>query len=125
MPAWSGLFNGEHGENYALLHNVTPLRGTLARLMRKRGMAVNRELIDELLGAAAGANTALVNIARKTAEQGQQSAVATIANQTLVNRVTATADITAIEAILNTSFAPSTYPTDASGNAGGGKLGQL
>lgn len=123
--AWSGLYNDVHGEDYSLQHNVTPLRGRLARLMRQRGMFVIRELIDELLGAAAGANTALVQHTQKTAEQGQQSAVPTIAAKTLINRSTAAGDITSIEAILNTSFAPTTYPTDLSGNGGGGKGGQL
>lgn len=129
MPAYSGLFDGHHGTPHALLTNKTGNAETmLARLFAGRGYdrAKLRELMIELTGAAAG-QAALVQRKRVQAEanlsQNVQGGLRTIETFDVVNRVTASADETNIEAALALSSQPSSYPADASGNGGGGKLG--
>ena len=123
MPAWSGLFNGEHGEDHALLVNKNSLSQRLSKLMRRGGNRKTKELLLTVLGTAPGL-TASSTYTRKQAEEGQQEAVATQETVTVIGRATTSADVTALRADLEREFVPSTYPTDVSGNGGGGKLGQ-
>lgn len=129
MTAYSGLFNGVHNENYALLVDEAPGRKHLSRILRKskRGMRVTQELLLTTIGAAAG-SAALAQHRRVKAVAtpggtNSQGGVRTIETVDLINRNSAAADVTALKAIVDRATKPSTYPTDASGNGGGGKLG--
>lgn len=129
MPNYSGLFDGQHGTPHSLLSNKTGNAETqIARVVAKRGYgrAALRELMIELTGAAAGA-AALVQRKRVLAEanlsENVQGGVRTIETKDIINRVTASADETNIEAALDLSSQPGTYVDDDGGNGGGGKLG--
>ena len=125
---YSGLWNGEYNEDYSLLVNKSPLQKRIARVFRRGGLRTFQELALTLNGAAAG-STAAATHSRAEAERELGSPTVnggarTIETVTHVNRVTTAADKTAIDAVLSQSTAP-TYPTDASGNGGGGKLGLI
>jgi hypothetical protein len=47
-----------------------------------------------------------------------------VASVDIVNRAIVAADLTDVDSVLTEQRAPSTYPADASGNGGGGKLGR-
>jgi len=125
MPAWSGLFDNEFTDGpHTLQVNIVPLRRKMTRVMKRKSMAVINELMRELNGAAAG-DAALAQHVRVQARQGlglDAGGVQPIETVDLLNRVTAAADVTAIETMLTEQRDP-TYPVDASGNGGGGKLG--
>lgn len=125
MPAWSGLFDNEYADGpHSLQVNIVPLRRKLTRVVKRKSMAVINELMRELNGATAG-DAALAQHVRVTGAQVLQTdagGVRPIETVDLLNRVTAAADVTAIEAMLTEQRDP-TYPVDASGNGGGGKLG--
>lgn len=130
MPSYSGLYDGVYGQPYALLSNTAKKGNTqtqLARLLSRRtyGRAAYRELIKELIGAAAG-EEAVASHSRVRAERnllgndlGGARAIETF---TGIERNTTAADETNIEDALSQQTQP-TYAVDASGNGGGGKLG--
>lgn len=128
MTAYSGLWNGVHGENHALLSGEnTSIKQDIRRIMRRQGARKLKELMLTLNGASAG-SAALATYARVEAVQGLGSitnlgGVREIETVTVVNRNTASADKTMIDGVINDQTKPSSYPTDASGNGGGGKLG--
>lgn len=125
MASWSGLWNDEHGEDHALLVDKTSIRKRASLLFRQRGAGVLKELMLTLNGAAAG-STALLTRTRVEAKVGlteELGGVVDIETVDLVNRVTTAADKSDIDTVLSESREPSSYPTDPSGNAGGGKLG--
>lgn len=128
MTAWSGLFDNEFSDGpHSLQHNRPSSRRNVARLFRKRGMRMLRELIVELTGTAAGAAALQQNTRVKhptdSDDLGGSRAVETV---DLINRVTTAADATDIDTKLvvsATAIAPASYPADVSGNGGGGKVG--
>lgn len=131
MAAYSGLFDGVHGEPHALLSSSVKKGNAetmLARVFGKRayGRAKLRELMVELTGAAAG-QAALASHKRVawTPELEGITGGGLVAIETYesVDRVTAAGDETIIEAALQLSSQPTTYVDDESGNGGGGKLG--
>lgn len=124
MTAWQGLYDNVYGVTHALQVDISPLRRKLTRVVRRKGMGNIRELMRELNGATAG-DAALVNHVRVQAQQvllNNAGGVRPIETKVMLNRVTAAADIVMIEAMLTEDRKP-TYPTDASGNGGGGKVG--
>lgn len=126
MPAWSGLFDNVFADGpHSLQFNRPSARRNVARLFRKRGMRQFRELIIELTGSAPG-NAALQQNTRVTHDADNLGGVRTVEVQDLINRVTTSADATDIdtELVLSaTAIAPASYPVDAGGAGGGGKLG--
>lgn len=128
MPSYSGLWNNEYGENYALLTNrANNNRTTLARVFANRlySRAVDRELLQALIGAAAGSNATSSHKRVKAVadtDDNVQGGVRTIETFEGVNRNTTAADVTYFNNALDQNPKP-TYPGDASGNGGGGKLG--
>jgi hypothetical protein len=131
---------------YTFVSGKSPNRYHLMRLMRKKGMRELGEFIEEALAENTPSDTMSVTISQVTAATGQQGGVRTVAAQEIVGgvldstisdtaetaRAATDADSTLIEAEIiptgNTALrAPSasgtiTYPTDASGNGGGGKF---
>ncbi len=124
MVTYSGLWNGEHGEDHSLLINKSSLRKRVSLLFRQRGNAVLKELMLTLNGASAGSTalaqrTCVEAIAMLGTDSGGVQSIETV---DLVNRVTTAADKADIDSVLVESREP-TYPTDASGNGGGAKVG--
>lgn len=131
MPAYSGLWNNEYNEDHSLLSSSVKKGNAetmVARQLSKRtyGRAALRELMITLTGAAAG-SAALATHKRvegvRELDDNLQGGLRPIETFEAVNRNTAAADETRIEAFLEQSSQPSTYATDAGGNGGGGKLG--
>lgn len=129
MPAFSGLWNNEFGEDHSLLssrvgNNETALAKLLANRIYARGAF--RELMDTLTGATAGATALLTHkrvaaVADPTANV--QGGARTIETFTEINRATTSADRADIRDALVLSSKPSAYAADKSGNGGGGKGG--
>jgi len=113
----------------------------ISQLFRKPQFRGWRRLLYVLIGAAAG-SSAVENRARVLAEQAGSSSTSgalgglrTIETVSLVptasgagspaTRNSAAADVTYLKAMLDrlSALAPASYPTDLSGNTGGGKLG--
>ncbi len=126
MPAWSGLFDNEFSDGpHALQVGIVPLRRKFTRVMRRKSMKVINELMQTLNGVVAG-STALaqhVRVQGAAVLQTDAGGVRPIETVDLVNRATVAADQTMINAALTEQRDPATYPVDASGNGGGGKLG--
>lgn len=131
MSSYSGLWNNEYGESYSLLpsaqrqgNELTALSKVFANRIYGRG--VIRELMMTLMGTVAG-STAYDAHKRVQAESDVNSNVLggkrVIETFVGVDRATTSADVTTINGALARAFAPSSYPTDKSGNGGGNKLG--
>ena len=130
--------------NYSLLSGKSPNRYHLSRIFRKRGMRELSDVLDTLLDDATPASTAtVVNYqvqAVADTSANVQGGVRTIEAKQKVGlvldsaiddasaataRAVTAADVTTIQKMLeggtDQKRSP-TYPTDASGNGGGGKL---
>ncbi len=125
MTAWQGLYDNVYGVTHALQVDINPLRRKLTRVLKRKSMKVLNELMQEVNGAAVGDAALAEHVRVKGAAVLQTDAggVRPIQTVALLDRVTATADTTAIAALLTETRYPSTYPTDPSGNGGGGKGG--
>ena len=143
MANYSGLFETVHGENYELLSKKSPNRYHLNRLLKKRDLRELGEVMFTLLGATAGSSASKTHsrvqaVADTSSnEQGGVRTVESINEVGLVldsdkddtgaetARVTTSAYVTTLNGIFDggteNNRAPATYPTDASGNGGGGK----
>lgn len=130
MASYSGLWNNEYGENYSPLGsdvNIGNGRTALSRVFANRlySRGALRELLSELLGAAAG-ETAVSSHKRVKAERDLEANVLggkrTIETFIGVNRPTTADDVVLFDEALHLSSAPN-YVGDSSGNGGGGKLG--
>lgn len=140
---WSdrGGFDNAGGATHTLLKNKSPNRYHLSRLLKTRGMREIAELIATIGGDSTPASSASVTISRVAAaralDDNVQGGVRTIESAQLVGglndsgtantaRVIAAADVTDMNLYLpggtEANRAPGTYPTDASGNGGGGKI---
>jgi len=122
---FSGLFDTIQPSGHTLLE-TEPLRKRVSKLFRNEGLRSFKELMITLNGVAAG-SAALAQFARAATFSTPGSAPAgggarTIDTVDAVNRVSATADQTAITAMLEEEFVPGSYPADPSGNGGGGQL---
>ena len=146
---FSGINNETNG-SYEFLSGRSPNRYHLMRLLRKKGMREIGEIISTVIeDAVAGQvpqSTASVTMSELTAEadttDNVQGGVRTIAAKEQMgllynsdkddasantSRAVSAADVTALQTEVipggsRASRAPATYPTDASGNGGGGKL---
>jgi hypothetical protein len=125
--AWQGLYSDQLGTDYAFKVGKVggSLRKRVSRLFHTRSLAVMKELMLTLNGAASGEEagtnyTRVKHLQGLTNELGGKRAIETI---TLLNRVTTAADESDIDAMLTLNYQPSPYPADLSGNGGGGKLG--
>ena len=138
--------NNETNSSYEFLSGRSPNRYHLMRLLRKKGMREMGEIISTLLTDSSPSTTASVAISELTAEvdttANVQGGVRTVAAKEQMgllynsdkddasantSRAVSAADVTALQTEVipggsRASRAPATYPTDASGNGGGGKL---
>lgn len=109
--------SGFWSNSYSFIDGRSPLERGIARKLNKRGMRDVRELIDTLLGAAAG-STAASSYKRveHPADSDNIGGLRSVESVDLVNRATTSDDDTTITAkLLNFSSQP-TYPTNADGN---------
>lgn len=133
MPSFSGLWNVVYGVNYsALASNGNTfeqngrLKNEITKLLSKdRGTRKLMSLIRALNGVAPGATaTASFRTISSDVQRGfplVNGGKRTVDTKNDVNRVTTSADVTSINAMLDRVFAPSPYPTDRSRNGGGNK----
>lgn len=133
MASYSGFWN-DHGEvgPYALL-GKHQLRRKLAKMSKRRGYAATMEIIDQLLADSTPASTATFQYKRVQQTAGYAGSgpavgggVVPIETVSKVNRAVTAADVTSLRKVLpggsEIDSQPSTYPTDLSGNGGGGRL---
>ena len=136
---------GVDGAAYGLLGKKTPNRYHLTRILRTRGMKQYSEVADKLLDDSTPATTATITIAMIDATADPtanvQGGVRGVTSNEFVDasltpsvntagantaRAVAAADVTEIQKDLYggtlSKRAPAPYPTDASGNGGGGKV---
>lgn len=129
VTGFSGLFDTILPTGLTLT-GTRNLENRLTRLMRNRGMHVNKELILTLLGASAGSTAAATRTRADyndvtPGEPVVRGGVVPLEAEVQINRATTAGDVTQLSAILNDIFYPSSYPVDVSGNGGGGKVGVL
>jgi hypothetical protein len=128
MPAWSGLYDYRHSTPYALTNSRNAIQTQIAKVFEKYGMQAQSALAIALNGASAG-GTATRTRTRVEAIPDVGAFVLggkrNIVTETIINRVTTTADKDALNTLYNGVFAPTSYPVDKSGNGGGGKVGTL
>lgn len=125
MASWSGFWGDSQNTTgtYALRTNKAPLfRGLLPVAFRKAAMRVNKELALKLTGAVAGASASATH-KRIAGDPNAGSPIGsggsrTIETVTDINRVTAAADETLIDNMMNQKSRVATYPADLSGNGG-------
>lgn len=130
--------------NIDLISAKSPNRFPLSKMFRRRGMREVSEVLKTLLSDATPASTASVTTYQIEAvadtAANVQGGVRTVVSKELVGltldgqpseasantaRAVTAADVTAIQAMLeggSDQNSQPTYPTDASGNGGGGKL---
>ena len=132
MTAYSGLYNGVHGENYALLHTKPTAQRKVGRLMKRRSMIVTREVVDTVAAASSINGAAAVTFAQidNTVDPGNSVVNGGARTINTVERIAAATTVTAaqeteVDAMVDFKTGPAitSYPADAGGNGGGGKLG--
>lgn len=118
------------GTDYAIQGSQPTHRKRLSRMMKRQATRKISELLDTLIGAAAGSTaSASVKQVDHDADPGNpvvNGGVRTINTVSLINRATTAADVADLKSFLTIGGSEAqrdpTYPTDASGNGGGGKL---
>lgn len=123
-------FWGEGSNEYNLYINRPSIRTGIARVLRRPSYREITEALFTILGTAVG-QTALSTFSQVSAPDGlTQSELLggsrTINAVTAISRVTVASDLTYMQdEMTNRRFgqAIASYPTDASGNGGGGKAG--
>lgn len=142
---YSGLWNGVGGESYSLNSTITSNRYHLRRLLKKMGMRELGEVMFTLDGVTAGQAASATHtrvVASADTSSNVQGGARTVESHELVGvtldasynasgaktaRNTVAGDLVIINELYSggteSNRAPGTYPTDASGNGGGGKLG--
>lgn len=103
MASWSALFNGIHGEDYAIPFDYDSVNRQISRTFykTKTGNRLYRELLLTLIGATAGSAAADSYVRPQAtnvwSELGGQRVLETI---TVVNRNTTSADVTMLNALI-------------------------
>lgn len=122
--AWSGLWNGVYQENHALI-GVPSVRRRVGRALRGMSSKFYNEIVrtfvtDDVGSAAAASHTRIA--AQNPNDIGTSGGVRTVETVTDISRNLAAADETKLLADIDNDHTP-TFPTEKSGNSGGGKLG--
>ena len=103
MANFSGLFNGVHGETYAIPFSYDSVNRQISRTFykTKQGNRLHRELLLTLIGAAAG-DAAADSYTRASAinDHSQLGGVRAMETVSVVARVTTAADVTALNALI-------------------------
>lgn len=136
VTGWSSFWRTSaplgQGGDYAMYGNRTAIERQIDHFLGQPGFKQYRRVMRALLGASVG-GTATETVARVSAPAGltqnnQLGGARAIDTITIINRATTAADLTAMQAITDRTYnmAPTiaNYPTDPSGNGGGGKVGR-
>ena len=129
VTGWSNFY-GETANAYQPLYARSTLERRLGVELARQSNRAARATIRALTGVAPGSSKANTQ-ARVSAPNGltdpqMLGGLRTIDTFTVQSGNTAASDVTYINALINDSVynqAPSSYPADASGNGGGGKVG--
>jgi len=105
------------GSGFALIYDKNPNRTHAERVFRRGGLRVINELLDTLIGAAAGGSASKTHSRIEAPSDGDVGGKRTIESVTDISRVTTAADVTDLKTLLTRATAP-TYVADASGNGG-------
>lgn len=119
---WNGLL---HATGDSLISGRDSKEAHISRLLRRGIGRRNLRLLRVLVNSGTGAS-AVENRTWRAPQVDSDSigGAVTTEDRELVNRNTTAADQTAYNAaIFDRTVYPSSYPEDASGNGGGGKLG--
>lgn len=122
MPPWSGLWNGVYTDGHSLIgkSNVGKRLGrALKGLSAAKYRAVLKTLVEGDVGDTAVASHTRLEASTAPMAYGGVRKLETVVD---INRPTTNADVTAIVEDINKETTP-TFPTEKSGNSGGGKLG--
>lgn len=123
MPAWSGLYDGVHGVPYTTIGTANAYK-RLRRAVRGRPALGFRKLlrtfITDDVGTTATQTHPRINAPNEV--NPNLGGVRQIDTVTDINRAATAADETALLKEVDNSHTP-TFPTEGSGNSGGGKLG--
>lgn len=119
MPSFADFW-GPNVNDYRLLNNRNPRRTPIRRTATARSFKVAGELFDTLVGATAGGaalatHRRIGNVDSNTAGNNESR----IVTDTLINRNSAAADVTALKALVFGVRNRPAYPRDLSGNGGG------
>jgi hypothetical protein len=107
--------SGFWGSGYTLIKDRAPIERCAARVINRRGLKKEQELLQTLIGTTAG-SAALSQYARKTAATGQQGGAQTIETVDIVNRNSTAADVTQLKATLAAFPITATKVVNGDGN---------
>lgn len=125
MPAWTGLWDGIYGQPYAQIDKPNPgfrLRRALKGVTARKYKTILKVLVDGNVGDVATATHPRIQ-AGVQFDNGTLGGKRVLETVTDVNRATVAADQTQIDSDILFAHTPNPFPTEKSGNSGGGKLG--
>lgn len=125
MPAWAGLWDGIYMQPYSQIDKPNPgfrLRRAMKGVTANKYKTVLKVLVDGAVGDPALKTHPRIVAGTPFAGStlGGKRVIETVTD---VNRVTVAADITQIDSDILFVHTPTPFPTEKSGNSGGGKLG--
>ena len=109
---------------YALLVDKSSGEKMLNKLMRRRYMRAHKELLLTLTGVAVSGTPTAADTYERVGHPSTPVAVGNLGGsrdievRTIINRATAAADVTALNAVLTDKNRPTNWPRDLSGNGG-------
>lgn len=124
MPAWSGLYDGVYATPYSTIgvpNTGRKLRRALKGMTALKYKEILRTFVTDDVGTTALATHKRIS-AQTFGDMSTLGGVRVIDTVTDVNRAITAADETAILVDVDGVHTP-TFPTEKSGNSGGGKLG--
>jgi len=117
---------------HTLLVNRSPINRRVSQAFRRRSLTALREKIDTVVASSSINGAAAVTREQipTTVDPGNPGSGGGVrANETVTviaaSSTTSAADATEVDNLVDYSTQPTSYPTDPSGNGGGGKLGLL
>lgn len=127
MPSWAGGWDNVFGAPYAPLNEPSAAARGVARIMFPVAQRDVGAVMKALDGVAPGATATWNNaqVAPVQANGMNMGGQVPIVNQVVMNRVTTAADVVALNNVYQPTFAPTVYPSDRSGNGGGGKVASI
>jgi len=118
MPAWSGLWNGVYGADHSLIGTTNAGR-RIRRALRGVSSLKYKTLLRTFVTDDVGTTATKTHTRIVASDAGGVRQIETVTD---VNRALTAADETAILKDVDGVHTP-TFPTEKSGNSGGGKLG--
>ena len=130
MASYSGLWNGVYGTPYSIQVNRASEIRQIGRVMKRRSTVRMRKVVDTVVAGSSinGGAATTYKRASSTVDPGNaivNGGLRTIdtVTQIAASQLTLAADATKVDAMVLFRNKPASYPTDRSGNGGGGKSG--